>query len=393
MLVRAVAIVVAVAAAVWLLLPSRAHRPAPRDGRPNVLIVSVDGLRPDRMGVYGAKQSSTPTIDTQLAADGTRFTYAYSVAADGPAASMSLLTGVEPCLHAVSRPDASPSPDTRSLAEVLSDAGWVTGGFTDGGLGRPAFGRGFGVWNDPTQSGAEATFAAARRWLREDAAAPWFAFVHTVRLGATAEGPPATRYDAAVRDVDELVGALVAHLRDAGTLDDTLVVLTAGHGEQLGEHGLWGHGNSLYDTLLRVPLVIRGPRFGLEKGMAIAWYVTSVDVMPTVLELLGLPPLARQSGVSLVPLLRGGAPSPRLLFAEDGRGGFAARQIVSTRLKIIAHRNAPDFHLFGVVKDPGELVDLALRAPANTYEWIGLEGDLSIARGMWQQAVDRCRPR
>ena len=372
-----------------------------------MLVVSLDGLRPDRMGAYGAVQSSSPAIDTRLAADGTRFTYAYTAAPDGPAASMSLLTGLAPCLHDVSSPDASPVPGAQSLAELLSHAGWVTGGFTDGGqmLGNAAFARGFAVWNDERDGGTEAPFEAARRWVRGSGASPWFAFLHSVRLHVPdsppsrepgspgGEGAPAARYDAAVRDVDDRLGKLLADLRDAGTLDETLVVLTAGHGEQLGEHGLWGHGNSLYDTLLHVPLVIRGPSLGIEKGKAIDWYVSLVDVVPTVLELLGLPPPSRQSGVSLVPLLRGGAPAPHLLFAEDGRGGLAARQIVSTRLKIIGHRDAPDFRVFHVPKDPDELVDLAAQVPTDTNAWIGIEGTLAIARGMRRQALDRCPPR
>jgi choline-sulfatase len=404
---RTVAITLAVVAAVWLLLPSRRQQPPSRDQRPNVLVVSLDGLRPDRMGAYGAAQSRSPRIDALLAREGTLFTHAYTAAPDGPAASMSLLTGLEPCLHGVSAPDASPIPGVRSLAELLSDAGWVTGGFTDGGhvLGSAAFARGFAVWNDEQNGGAEPPFAAVRRWVRGSGASPWFAFLHTVRLhvpdspprgeleSPDAERAPAARYDAAVRDVDERLGELLADLRDAGTLDETLVILTAGHGEQLGEHGLWGHGSSLYDTLLHVPLVIRGPSVGVETGKAIDWYVTLVDVVPTVLELLGLPPLPRQSGVSLVPLLHGGAPAPRLLFAEDGRGGFAARQIVSTRFKIIGHRDAQDFRIFHLVKDPDERVDLATQAPADTYAWIGFEGNLAIARGMRRQALDRCPSR
>jgi arylsulfatase A-like enzyme len=268
------------------------------DARPNLLLVVVDGLRADR--VTSSASSRLPEI-ARLAREGTLFTEARSAAPWTRASIASLFTGVLPSQHGVETeaPDDALPDALPTLAQRLRAAGYETAAFSANLHLDPAFGlsRGFGESRAFHEDGRD-VLARALRWI-EAASQPWFAFVfimdthhpwrhraeHDLSSGIDAPlrsaaelGAVATRsargvaeptpdevrklvalYDENARYADAQLGALRSWLAQRGELDRTLFVVTADHGEAFGEHGDFFHGYDLYDELVRVPLVVRGP--------------------------------------------------------------------------------------------------------------------------------------
>jgi arylsulfatase A-like enzyme len=221
------------------------------------------------------------------------------------------------------------------------------------------------------------TFARGAEWIGEQRA-PWFAFLHTYQVHEPYAPPPGYRervgspdtpsgsYDGEVRYTDEHLSRLLAELRRFGVLDETLIVVTSDHGEQFGEHGLRGHGNSLYDTLLHVPLLIRAPGL-VPAGRRIDHPIGLIDLVPTVLELLEKRPSPWVQGVSLVPLLRGESLPPRQLFAENWGGVFAMRSTMGDEPKLMPQATAGEMYL--TAGDPLEERNLAPSTAPATFEY------------------------
>ncbi len=184
------------------------------------------------------------------------------------------------------------------------------------------------------------------------------------------------RYPGEVAFVDRWVGALVDSLSRRGLYDDALVVFTSDHGEALGEHGWWGHKENLYDELLHVPLVVKPPAgHAAQRGLAATRdrLVRHADVVPTMLEILGLPKLPGQEGKSLlVDEARELVAVTRLLRAVEG-GRFVTREdLVSLRdaeFKLVYRALADCFEMYDLRKDPGELVDVFLERRVERSGW------------------------
>ncbi len=251
--------------------------------RPNVLLISVDTLRADRLGCYGGRVP-TPGIDA-LARRGARFPVAVAHAPLTAPSHASLLTGLLPPRHGVRDNGAFVLPEAPvTLAQAFGRAGWRSAAFVSGfPLDRRfGFARGFEHFDDRLPRGADAGRAAhvERRgdataeafltWLAGQPAgpqaAPWLAFVHFFDPHAPYEAPgdlAAARtggaYEGEVAFVDAQVGRLAAALAARGESERTLVLLTSDHGESLGEHGERTHGVFVYDSTLRVPLLLAGP--------------------------------------------------------------------------------------------------------------------------------------
>jgi choline-sulfatase len=292
---------------------------------PNLLIVSVDALRADHVGCYGYAAAATPTLDA-LAARGLRFEQATTVAPLTLPAHSSLMTGCFPARHRV-RDDAGfiLGDGQTTLAEVLKERGYRTGGFVSSFALDSRFGiqQGFSRYFDdfdPDDRASRDPEALARRgdetvakaleWLSQEAGKPFFVWVHLADPHAPYQAPdpypdrrPATlagAYDAEIAWTDSLVGRLLARL--GRRRERTVVVVVGAYGESLGEHGEREHGFFVYDATVQVPLVMAGP--GVPRR-TVPDQVRIVDVMPTVLELLGVPSPASVQGGSLLPLARG----------------------------------------------------------------------------------------
>ena len=373
--------------------PTIVTEEASAEPRWNVLLVSLDTVRPDRLGCYGYARVTSPAIDAELAARGTLFTRAFASFPSTAGSHATIMTSLDPCAHGFVDTMQPPAlrADAPTLAELLRGHGYETAAITEDGwlLVRLGFGRGFGTyveysWPDAeangSSAGAAATFATALEWIEAHRSLPWFAFVHTYqthhpylppagyleRIGASAtRATTSDEYDAEIRYTDDVLGGLLAGLERLGLGARTVVVLLSDHGEQFGEHGLEGHGNALWDTILRVPLIIRAPG-RVPAAERIDAPVGLIDVLPTILDLLGLPPYAQAQGRSLVPLLRGGELPERTLFAEVASYTDQIGAHVTARrgdVKWIIEKRTGSAFAFDVRRDPREEHDLSAQMP------------------------------
>ncbi len=284
---------------------------------PSVLLITIDTLRPDALGWVGGGDW-TPQLDA-LAREGVRFPAAVAPAPLTLPSHASLFSALVPRRHGVHDNGRMLGAGVPLLAERLSAAGWDTAAFVSGYPLSGSFGlrRGFGHYDDRLTAGdgawlerpARETNGAARAWISE-ATEPWFAWVHYYDPHFPYEPPDELRrpgrrgaYDGEVAAVDRALGELLTTARSAATRTGLLTVATADHGESLGEHGEGTHGFFVYDSTVLVPMVWHLP--GRLTAAERAEPARLVDVAPTVLELLGLPPLEGVDGVSLVPLLEG----------------------------------------------------------------------------------------
>jgi len=416
--------------------PRLVRRDAGATARPNVVLVSVDTLRADRVGAIGGSRTGaatasprlgvptlTPRID-ELARGSVLFSNARALAPYTLPSHATLLTGLHPAVHGVEGYGSCARAGLHPfLAQRLADAGWETAAFTAGGFLAAPHGlwHGFDRWStldpfapagDPVRLQRPRRGSAAfndRMWQRSDGAAirawladhrdePFFLFIHTylvhnyrppadlaARFGTSAasgrfdplgdsdERTPteaelaelAPRYDATVVAADREIGTLVGALRDLGLLDRTIVAVTSDHGEELGEHGGFGHGRTLFDEVLRVPLIVRAPGVAPRVVSAAA---TLADVAPTLLRLADLEPLPGGCGRALLPELadEAGDDAPAT-FAEldEIHLGRQRALLAGDRKLIVVERMSPIRpplavgSLFDLGRDPAERMNLA----------------------------------
>jgi arylsulfatase A-like enzyme/Tfp pilus assembly protein PilF len=357
--------------------------------RTNVVLVTLDTLRADRLSSYGSRRVSTPAID-RLADEGVLFTNAASTVPFTLPAHSSLMTGTYPPRHGV-RENVGYVLDKSlpTLAERLAAGGWSTAGFVSAFVldSRWGIGRGFETYFDEfeTEEGQRAnmgsvqrdgaeTVAEAVRWLDERPAGPFFLWLHLFDAHDPYRPPepfksryPRSPYDAEVAYVDSLVGRFRAALEERGLLDETLLVLTADHGEGLGQHKEGFHGFFVYDSTVRVPLIVRPP-FAELAGRVVEAPVSHVDLLPTILDATGQPHPDALQGVSLLPLLLGDVDetsSDRVVYSESLypllHYGWAPLRSVRTRdFKFI---DAPQAELYSLAGDPGETENVLRREP------------------------------
>lgn len=361
----------------------------------NVVLVSLDTLRADRLSIYGAARETSPAID-RIARAGRRFAIALSPSASTPPSHMSLLTGTLPCQHGIwgthveDKLPAAVSP----LAEILSAYGYVSAALTENAyIGAPyGFARGFDSFREfkgvPPSAGEPAavtpsglgptTFAAARDWIRSHRDERFFLFVHTYQMHgprrptaryadlfpAEAERSPDVdwnpefhdlrRYDQLLREADDLVHDLLATIETLGLGDETLLVLTSDHGEAFFEHGDHGHGTSLWEEVTRVPLIFWAP--GLVRPGVTDETAGLVDVVPSVLDLLRVPAPRNLDGTSFARSISEGERATaetmrRVLYMETAPGN--ARAARDRRYKMLRFEDGRELR-FDLVDDPGE---------------------------------------
>lgn len=396
------------------------------DPRPDVVIVSLDTVRRDRLGLYGYDRPTSPHLD-RFAPRALVFDRAYAPAPWTLPSHVSLLSGLWPDRHGVTGARGRIPDSLPWLPELLRRAGFRTIAATGGGYVGPAFGfaRGFDLYGtvDPArpargladQAGAtgrqrraarraEASRAHLLAEIERPVRPPLFAFVHTYvahEYGASeedlravgADGPMlerakrpvdaqallrraekaqagaegealrrevALRYDAALREADRLVRDVVSALERAGTLERSVVVVLSDHGEELGEHGAFGHGHALHEELLRVPLLLRAP--SVEAGRR-SDPVSLVDVVPTIARLAGVVPSRGLDGRDLLaPIPK----RPRPLLARGDRRSSVYHALLHGRFKLCVRRDADGtetVRLFDLASDPGERRDLSQERP------------------------------
>jgi arylsulfatase A-like enzyme len=405
---------------------------------PSIILISIDTLRPDRLGCYGNEQPTSPNLD-RFREDAALFANAIAQAPSTLPSHATMLTSLVPEHHGAFFSRRSPLPDDLpTLATVLAAAGYRTAAFTGGGQIAPEFGldRGFEIYG-VNQGGAEFASAVGSGldWLRRDPGHPAFLFLHTYQvhhpytpdaellglfddgyegplpgaiskklLGDINRGEIAiderdlihiiAAYDAEIRSVDEAFGELLRGLDDLGLTDNSLIIFSSDHGEEFGEHGVVGwHSHTLYDELLRVPLLIRFPERQFA-GNTVPAQVRLLDLAPTIVAVAGADAPPSFEGVDLRRVLGGLVPPlpalsqldlpigervismrtlnwklyPRAAFAGDP---FAVETPpLMTRIQNRYRQWRHPFVLFDLANDPGERADVLAE---NFWNSTGLE--------------------
>jgi arylsulfatase A-like enzyme/Flp pilus assembly protein TadD len=340
------------------------HRPA---ARPSILLITVDTLRADRL-----RRGFTPAIDA-LADSGARFVNARAAVPLTLPSHVTILTGTLPPVHGVRDNGVAFKPGPPTLARVLHDAGYRTGAFVGAYVLNHVFGLadGFDTYDDRvhrnpalgTQLEAERRGSevadAALEWLGK-AAQPFFLWVHFYDPHAPYD-PPADflakaggrPYDGEVAYADAQVGRIVAALRNRGLAETTVVALAGDHGEGLGDHGEQSHGMLLYDSTLRVPLVLVAPGSKPETRDA---RVSLADIAGSLLSMAGV----KQAPLMSASLLTSRGPGARDVYAETeyprAAGWHALSTLADERWKLILSSEA---ELYDLSADPAETQNLA----------------------------------
>ncbi len=388
----------AVAAGVAIALVALAA--CEREHRPNVLVITIDTTRADRLGCYGFGLAHTPAID-RLAREGVRCLDATSSAPITLPAHCSIMTGLYPPAHGVrDNGNYALGPEAVTLAERLQTSGYHTGAFVSAAVLTRRYGldQGFEVYDDdlwsedepelfmirerPASRTADRALSWLEEWRTHARPQPFFLWVHffdphqpydvkSIDLAALTPTP----YDAEIAEADRGVGRLIDWLRTQHALDDTLVVLTADHGESLGEHGEPTHGVFIYDATIRVPLIWRLPGM-LPPGTTYPGPVRHIDIVPTILAVLGLPGGETTQGANLLGALQGRTPPLDLTQYSEARlaeEGFGMAPLFGVRHDGRKWIQAPHPELYDLHGDPGELHNLY---PAQAAAARPLQADL-----------------
>jgi len=406
-----------------------------RSPRPHILLITLDTTRRNHLSCYGYERPTSPNLD-RLAADGVLFENCVAMTSWTLPSHASLFTGLYPTTHGAhynEKAELSLSnvvkgsqssmeelghyranglgEEALTLAEVLADAGYVTGGIGAGPWLKPIFGlaQGFGFYDSAVDSGSGRTADKVNNlafpFLRERAAAretgkddPFFLFLNyfdphfpytppgdlRYRFGDRRLADAAKRdkddesrfrinqYDAEILFMDQAIGSLFNELKRLGFWDDTWIIVTSDHGEHIGEKGLNGHGFALYEETLRVPLIVKYPK-GWTVSDDRTEMIQLVHIMPSIVDRLGLthappmdaPPIGRTDGVAVAELYK------NLGKVKFGSGGDAERYdrnlkaIYMKGLKLIVSTRPddPDAGLFDLEADPGENNNLSKERP------------------------------
>ena len=366
---------------------------APAAPRPNIILITLDTTRADRMGFLGSTRGLTPNLDA-VAKQGIVFSRAYSHVPLTTASHTSILTGTYPQFNHVNDFGIPLAKNLPYLPDLLHQHGYHTGAFVgslildplDGTA--PGFDRGFDVYDAGfhlRRHGADRYKSVERRagevvdhalgWLSQLPNGPFFLWVHVYDAHDPYDPPPPFKdryasqpYDGEIAYVDSVLGKLFAELRKHGIFDETMIAVMADHGESLGAHGENTHGIFLYDETLHVPLLIKLP-LNRTTGKRVETRVSLVDVAPTILGEAGVPVPAQMQGESLLDTLKpskNGAPQDRPAYAETDypHRAFGWSSLRALRTGKYLYVQAPERELYNQTADPAEAHNLAPKATA-----------------------------
>ena len=376
-----------------------------RTRKPNVVFIVVDTLRADRLSAYGYVRPTSPVL-ADLARHGVRFARVEAQSSWTKTSMASLWTGLFPTRIGVLRSSHGIPSEAVLPAELFQQAGYVTAGIWRNEWVGPGFGfqQGFDTYlralptplppgfrrrpgADRLPGSDEDVTEAGITFLETHGQQPFLLYLHYMDVHEYAYDEVAANldfgaslsdsYDAAIHWVDRNVAAVLTHLERSGLSKNTLVVIAADHGEGFREHGLDGHANSLYQEVSRVPLIFALP-FRLDPGIVVESLARNVDIWPTVLDLVGLPPLRQADGRSLVPAIeataRGeshGVEAVSYAYLDrNWKSGLPTRPIVSVlsneRRLVLKTRPKRKLELFDHSTDPTEQHNLANERP----DWV-----------------------
>ena len=332
---------------------------------PNIILISLDTLRAQSMGCYGFEKETTPFLD-QIAQEGVLFENMCAASTSTPPSHMSMMTGLYLGVHGVLNRQVL-NPKIRTLAEILSEAGYATGAVTEDGflVREMGFGRGFDdyyeikdvlLFDKLSLAGgfAEDVFERGKTWIEDKIDQKFFLFLHTYEVHAPYFPPPPydtmfmtnpddyrehlkrfrkyrgrvnnrqfppefvrAQYEGEIRYVDKLMKDLITFIKEQGLEEKTLVIITSDHGEELFEHrGIVGHGYYTYETESHIPFIMWMPG-KIPLGVRIENQISNVDILPTLVDFLQLNFREQIQGQSLYPLIYNTTPyDERYVFCE-----------------------------------------------------------------------------
>jgi choline-sulfatase len=377
------------------LLPSFAAADDKPPNKPDVILITLDTVRADRMGFLGSKRGLTPHLDA-LASQSVVFERAYSQAPITPVSHATILSGTFPQYHGIRNFGDRLPPSVPFLPDILHAQGYRTGAFVGSIILDPkngfasGFERGFEVYNAgfhrqktgerreaSMQRRGEVTLGFALEWLDQQKGGPFFLWLHLWDAHDPYNPPepfrsrfPNAPYNGGIAYVDDVVGKLLDHLRSRGLYDNALIVVAADHGESLGDHGELTHSIFLYEATIHVPLLFKLPGNRLA-GRRVNAVASLVDLAPTVLDGLSQTPPPTMQGHSLLPLIGNPHPEnrPSLATGDHSERSFGWSALVALRVGNQLYVHAPRPELYDLATDPDAKTNLyaAKRATATRF--------------------------
>ena len=375
----------ALAAVLWMSMPFRGTGQQSVARPPNLVVITIDTLRPDHLECYGYKSIKTPRIDG-LAADGVLIEKAYTPIPLTLPSHASILTGTYPLFHGVRDfTGFTLSKDRKTLATMLRATGYSTGAVVGSAVLESRWGlnQGFDFyydnfsysatqnWQPIAERTGDIVVREALAWLDKNKGKPFFLWAHLFDPHDPYKPPPpydrqyaAHPYDGEIAFTDEMVGRVLDYLKQNNLYDRSLIVLVGDHGEGLGEHGEKYHGFFIYDSTLRVPLIFKLPGAVGLRGRRLAGPLRTIDIVPTVLQVLDLTGKVRATEVQ-------GRGAYSSLMGKSSLADLVAQAeiflpfyhfewspLVSLRRGRYKFIDAPRPELYDTVSDPGEMRNL-----------------------------------
>jgi hypothetical protein len=394
--------------------------------RPNIFLILIDALRADHLGCYDYERPTSPNID-KLAEEGVLFKKAVSAAPWTDPSVLALFTGLYPSdvwevkPHSEAIHDVMPA-GVDTLSEILHDNGYFTVAASDHpGINAGRFGQGFDIFLNLSYTGgpfisfrdtpADDVLRQLNQLLRMHSGTGLFTYIHlmyphepylpaspyddyfgrgTFRIVSKNKKAVINMYDGEIKLADDVVGGFIADIRRLKLYDDSIIVIMSDHGEGFWEHGLFEHGNSLYNELLHVPLIFQAPG-RLPQGRTVTELVRTVDILPTILELVGINQNRNYRGISLLQLIEGNEGLNLSAYSEFPHSRMIkGKTIQSITEKLIDPRTEGCMlEYYDMSKDAKELKNLGTVGFAGISELMGMieaiGSSANIRRATFQQ--------
>ncbi len=376
-----------------------------------IILISLDTLRADHLGTYGYYRNTSPNIDA-FAKKSIVFNNAVVQAPWTLPSHMSIMTSLYPSFHGVRRYQNFLNDEKVTIAELLKEAGYQTAAFTDGGFMAASceFDQVFDIYEDQ-RIGIANILPNVKAWLSSNKSSPFFLFIHCYDIHNPYNPPPPYNsmfhdltytghlvpshiileainknrvqvneddirhfialYDGGIRYTDTKIGEFLSYLQSSGVMNQSLIIITSDHGEEFMEHGHCGHRQLHYRPMLHIPLIMHIPNYP-KKEVRIKDFVQSIDLLPTILDILDLPAFPEAQGRNLFPLIKRHKNSlrrsfwkvfypfvkqPIISFAEDIR--FDQWSIINNDYQMIINSKTSSMQLFSLKADPMEKTDIA----------------------------------
>jgi arylsulfatase A-like enzyme len=369
----------------------------------HIFIITADALRADHLGCYGYNRPTSPSIDL-FSKDAVLFENAISQGAATLPSTASLFTSVYPSAHKTDVNNSKLPEIFLTLPEMMTAKGYLTSGFVQNEFLNPPHGLADGFsWYLYDKFGyhTEQRLIPALEWITDMRDLPTFCFFHMLHPHSPYIPPPdianlfhvslsplassnkklvemdskgiilskeereqlMTLYDGEILHLDRIFASFIERLKQLHIYDESLIIFLSDHGESFQEHGRWGHGGTVYQDMIHVPLLIKFPATYKKQGLRISQDVQTMDLTPTILELIGTPQPGFFQGKSLLPLINNtrNTEKTRSIFCEVLNGKLLA--VIKEGFKYVYSGQTQKEELYDLRADGGETVDISQKRP------------------------------